>query len=192
MYLRGFRSPRIGGECFALSSGIPLHEACMQLLIHFGQLLRHVNPGAIHVDGSAALRHRFQHFFQRHVELEDFFEQFGRNIFRALFADIETFLLQQVLGARDRVAQRAVGVVEDRCRFFSLSPLGRVAAKVGMQLAAQRVEAVFEIFRIERKFPLYAEHLEIVAHAEKDVPQPQLFFAFGFSNTKPDCMSDSL
>ena len=27
-------------------------------------------------------------------------------------------------------------------------------------------------------------------YAENDVPQPQLFFACGFSKTKPDCISD--
>ena len=29
--------------------------------------------------------------FERHVQLEDFFEQFGRNVFRSLLADVEAF-----------------------------------------------------------------------------------------------------
>ena len=36
-------------------------------------------------------------FFERHVELEDFFEQFRRNLFRLLLADIEAFFLQQIV-----------------------------------------------------------------------------------------------
>ena len=31
----------------------------------------------------------------------------------------------------------------------------------------------------------------VSVQAENDVPQPQLFFACGFSNTKPDCISES-
>src|SRR5678816_826995 len=33
---------------------------------------------------------------------------------------------------------------------------------------------------------------ETVDQAENEVPQPQPFSAFGLSNTKPDCISDSL
>ena len=63
-----------------------------------------------------------------------------------------------------------------------------------MILAAQREESLFEILQINRQHRLKAEELEIFPRhqAEKELPQPQLFFAFGFSNTKPDCISDSL
>ena len=53
--------------------------------------------------------------------------------------------------------------------------------------------ALLKIRRIEDKIPRQTEKLKIFPrHAEKEVPQPQLFFAFGFSKTKPDCISDSL
>ena len=62
-----------------------------------------------------------------------------------------------------------------------------------MILAAQCVEALLQIRRVEGKTPRETEKLEILpGHAENEVPQPQFFFAFGFSNTKPDCISDSL
>ncbi len=56
--------------------------------------------------------------FERHVQLEDFFQQFGRHIFRPLLADVEAFEFQQILGPGDRVAQRPVGVVQDRSRLL--------------------------------------------------------------------------
>ena len=39
----------------------------------------------------------FRCFLEKHVQFEHFFEQFRRNIFRSLLADIESFLRQQVL-----------------------------------------------------------------------------------------------
>ena len=52
--------------------------------------------------------------FQRHVEFKDLFKQFGRNVLSALFADVEAFTLQDVLGSGHRVAEHAPGVVERR------------------------------------------------------------------------------
>ena len=50
--------------------------------------------------------------FEHHVELEDFFEQLRRNVLRALLADVETFELEQVFGALDRIAQNPIAVVQ--------------------------------------------------------------------------------
>jgi len=62
-----------------------------------------------------------------------------------------------------------------------------------MEFAAQRVETLFQVRWFDGKIPRQPEKFEILPrHAENEVPQPQLFFAFGFSNTKPDCISDSL
>ena len=69
--------------------------------------------------------------------------------------------------------------------------------QIRMLLAAQSVKALLQILR-DRSPDCAADpkNLEvvrrIVSYAENDVPQPQFFFAFGFSNTKPDCISDSL
>ena len=64
-----------------------------------------------------------------------------------------------------------------------------------MPLAAERVKTLFEIYRIDCKLVIDFEEFVKISwktHAENDVPQPQLFFAFGFSKTNPDCISDSL
>ena len=89
-----------------------------------------------------------------------------------------------------------------------------------MQLTAQSVKPLLQITRIERQLLRNPEELKVIAcgrlegiavrakthgfrraafpaghakpYAENEVPQPQFFFAFGFSKTKPDCMRDSL
>ena len=175
-----------GGERIAAARRVPLREGFVhfdiELPLHAFEALAQ-GPDLFGVG-----------FLEGHIELKNFFQQLGRNIFCALFSDVEAFQLQQILGAGDRIAQSAVGVVENGSRFLRLVTLrlGLARMQIGVKLTAQCVEAGLQIFGIEREFPLYAERLEIAAHAEKDVPQPQLFFAFGFSNTKPDCMSDSL
>ena len=59
-----------------------------------------------------------------------------------------------------------------------------------MPLAAERVEALFEIFQIEREMVRDLEEV-VDNYAVKDVPQPQLFLALGLWNTNPDCISVS-
>ena len=62
---------------------------------------------------------------------------------------------------------------------------------IGMQLAAQLIETLLQVIQREIQTPRETKNLVKIAHAEKDVPQPQLFFAFGLSNSKPECMSES-
>jgi hypothetical protein len=51
-----------------------------------------------------------------------------------------------------------------------------------MKLPAELVITLLEGVEREMETARHAEQLIIVRHAEKDVPQPQLFFAFGLSN----------
>ena len=112
----------------------------------------------------------------------------GRNIFGSLLADIEAFQLEQILRALDGILQRPVGIVQRRRHVQRLLPLGfRLSHEtIGMQFAAQPVKARLQIVEREIQTPRKTEDLVKVAHAEKDVPQPQLFFAFGLSNSKPE------
>ncbi len=71
------------------------------------------------------------HLFQLHVQLEDLFQQIGRNHLLLRFAgaprlfggrlrllfQLHALQAQQVFGARDRIFQRAIGVVELRTLF---------------------------------------------------------------------------
>src|SRR6202043_2035896 len=60
-----------------------------------------------------------------------------------------------------------------------------------MPLATALVEVLFEFFRIERELRREPQRIVELHQAEKEVPQPQLFLAFGFSKTKPDWISES-
>jgi len=60
-----------------------------------------------------------------------------------------------------------------------------------MKLPAQRAIALLEIGRVDLQFAGKTEEAEEVAgpdvdiHAPKELPQPQVDFAFGLLNTKP-------
>ena len=91
-----------------------------------------------------------------------------------------------------RKASLSTAVISSRLLLF----VGSCPAEtVRMPLPAALVEALLEIVRIERRASAQARALRKTSsrahHAENDVPQPQLFLAFGFSNTKPDCISES-
>ena len=115
----------------------------------------------------------------------------------------QALLLQHILGARDRIAQRAVGVVENgrRIQRAAARSAALAAEAVRVPLAAELVEALLQIVRDSssaRAFRLRApssirrySHPAVAVTAENDVPQPQLFLAFGLSKTKPDCISES-
>jgi hypothetical protein len=95
-----------------------------------------------------------------HIEFEDFFQKIGRHdllfqfaggarLFRRLFRllfQFDAFEAQQILGALDRIFQRAVGVVEHGTLFQAKGAfLGvRLRKQVGMEAAAQRVELFFQ------------------------------------------------
>jgi hypothetical protein len=55
-----------------------------------------------------------------------------------------------------------------------------------MILTAQLVVTLLKQFLGKMEAPGNPEQLEIIAHAENDVPQPQLLVAFGFSNSNPE------
>ena len=109
------------------------------------------------------------------------------------FGRHNAFLLQKIFGARDGIAQRTKGVVQHRSHFKRLLLLvcTSPAETVRMPLAAALVKVLLEFFRIERELRLEPQRIVELHQAEKDVPQPQLFLAFGFSNTKPDWISES-
>ena len=160
---------------------------------------------------------------QRHVQLKDLFEQLRWHVLGLALSDFESFFLEHVLGAQDRVAERPVSVVQQSGGFERISLLvGRTAEKpVRVNLAAKVVKSLLELVRIKAQPAFEAHEPEVVgngglkaaavtakeglfrsvatfpavvvAHqAEKEVPQPQLFVAFGLSNTKPEWMRDSL
>src|SRR6185312_964283 len=135
--------------------------------------------------------------FERHIELENLLQQLRWNVLRPLLPNIEPFLLQNVESPRYGVTQHPVRIVEYgrdlQCVRLFLRALTR--KKIRMELAAQRIELFFEVFEIDFELPGHPEGFKIIRHAPyavKEVPQPQLFFAFGFSKTNPDCISDSL
>src|SRR5512140_1272906 len=86
-------------------------------------------------------------FLERHIQLEDLFEKFGRHALRLALGGSEALILQHVLGARHRVAQRAVGVVENGGRVEGEALLfGRAALEaIGMDQAAEAVIAPLQI-----------------------------------------------
>ena len=69
-------------------------------------------------------------------------------------------------------------------------PLQAEEAEVVRRGGLKRVAELAEerVVRLLTAFPATGG----VHQAVKEVPQPQLFLALGLSNTKPDCMSDSL
>ncbi len=160
---------------------------------------------------------------ERHFDFEDLFEQLRRNPFGAVVGGLDAFLLQDVLGAGDRVAQGPEGVVQNGRGVQGEAFLvgGATREMIGMHQAAQAVVAPLKVGQIDAEPAVQFEEavvvlrggLERVAEtaeqrvvrflaaspasfgvhqAEKEVPQPQLFLALGFSKTNPDCMSDSL
>jgi hypothetical protein len=60
---------------------------------------------------------------QRHVQLEDLFEQLGRDVAPSAARRCRSRLLQHVLGPLHRIAQHAVAVVEDRGGFERVAAL---------------------------------------------------------------------
>ena len=88
----------------------PTREVRLQFGVDAARMFSKRSRGGFELRAASA-------FLDRHVELENFFQQFGRNVFRALFADVEAFELQQVQGARDGIAQRPVGIVQDGAVF---------------------------------------------------------------------------
>lgn len=88
----------------------------------------------------------------------------------------------------DGILQSPIGVIQGRRsvqRPLALG-LGLLHEPIRMKLAAQLIKPLLQL--IERKIEPARdpEKLVIVRHAENDVPQPQLFFAFGLSNSKPE------
>ena len=90
-------------------------------------------------------------FLKRHVQLEHFFQQFRRNVLRPLLPDIESILFEQILGPRQRIAQRAIRVVQDRRRIQRHLLLLRALERepIRMILPAERIEPPFQIFQVE-------------------------------------------
>ena len=111
--------------------------------------------------GGIVFAHLFVHaqFFELHVQLEDFFQQIGRDdllldlsggaglfgrALRLLF-QFARLPVQQIFRALDRIFQRAVGVVEQRALLeapFLLLAAG-AGVQIGMQLAAEFVKISF-------------------------------------------------
>ena len=89
--------------------------------------------------------------FERHVQFEDFFQQLGRHVFGALFADGKAFFGEQVFGALDGISEGAVAVVQNSRGFqrFSLFGGALAAEIIGMPLAAEVIEALLQVGQIE-------------------------------------------
>src|SRR5712691_7732889 len=150
---------------------IDFRSHCRETLLRFHQL----RPGRI----IAATQ-----LLQSHVQLEHFLEQLRRSVLGQLHA----VLFQIILGASHWIAKRAKGVVQHR-RHIQGSLLllpGAAAEAVGVPLTAAFVKPPFQVFGIEPEPRRKAQRLVEVHQAEKDVPQPQLFLACGFSKTKPE------
>jgi len=130
---------------------------------------------------------------QHHVQLEYFFEQLRRNIFRPLLADIETFQLQQVLGTLHRVAKYAPGIVYlcGGVECIALFLRWATGVSVRMKLPAQLIEFALQCAFIDVQPARDTEQLKVIGrqgvrHVENDVPQPQLLVACGLSNANPE------
>ncbi len=113
-----------------------------------------------------------------HVELENFFQKiwrhdlllqfsgcarlFGR-LLRLLF-EFNAFETQQILGPLDRIFQRAVRVVEHGALFQAEGTFFgvRLREQVGMEPAAQRVEFLFELGRVQVELAWKSKESEIV------------------------------
>src|SRR5262249_53583813 len=68
----------------------------------------------------------------------------------------------------------------------------RASEAIRMPLTATLIEARLQIIGIDGKARLQTQRVKILhAYAVNDVPQPQLFLALGFSNTKPEWMRES-
>jgi uncharacterized damage-inducible protein DinB len=111
------------------------------------------------------------HLFQLHVELENLFEQIrGRLAIGSLafagvlFADLVALNLEQVFRALDRVAEGAVGVVEERCSGKAPLLLVRRGASeaVWMQAAAEAVEFTLQGCGVNGEGALQAEGLVVI------------------------------
>ena len=160
----------------ALVPGLPLRaqiaidviEQAVELLLCCSRLGLQFRIFFAHLAGHA-------HLFELHVQIEDLFEQIGRNarwIFAVfailagvLFADLRAVQLEQILGAADRIFQRAIGVVEQRGvgqapLLFVLLCAGKA---IGMQLAAEVVELVLEHAEIEIELRHETEDRKIIA-----------------------------
>jgi len=100
------------------------------------------------------------------VQREYLFKQARRHLRGALvrLAERQPLDRQQVLDARDRLLQRAIGVVEIRRTFEAGKTFGRrgVVVEIGVKLAAQIAEAPIELLRVELEPPRHAEEREIV------------------------------
>src|SRR5450432_2465695 len=86
---------------------------------------------------------RFVAFFERHVQFEHFFQEFGGHFFVRGAYD--------VFGAADGVFQGAVGVVQERrvVEGFLFFRIAFAREEIGVPLAAELVVALFEILRVQ-------------------------------------------
>ena len=151
-------------------------HSCAQVLIHFIlqgvefplcllQACLQLRIGLAHLAGHA-------HLFKLHVQFEDFFKQIGGDarwifaVFAAvLFADLRALQLQQVLGAVQRILQRAIGIVQQRR--VRQAPLPLIVSGAGkavrMDLAAQAVKLVLQRRQIQVQPRLQSEDRKIIA-----------------------------
>ena len=146
---RGARSPvastsasqRADSSCSCASCSTPLG---------FDRLARALEP-ALPLFRRRAAGAQLADLVELLVQREHFLEQRRRHLLGRLGRTRrgEAFELQQVLDPRDRLLQRPVGVVQVRRPLEAGAPLGRrrVVEVVGMELAAQRAEALLEIAR---------------------------------------------
>ena len=106
--------------------------------------------------------------------------------------NLDALQLRQIEGARQRILQRAVGIVQRRGFNRGLGPLLRGLADeaVGMPLALAGEVRLVERAGIEVERRRQSQPREMI-HDErlqtwKDLPQPQRPFSLGFLKTKPD------
>ena len=140
--------------------------------LRFDRLPRSVEPRAPRF-GRRAARLLLPHLVQLLVQREHFFEQtLGRGRSAKAFALLcprrptrsDAFELQQILDARNGIAERAISVVQIRRLLQAGSPLGgcRIVEVVGMKLPTERAIALFEIGHVEVQLAGKAEETEEV------------------------------
>ncbi len=150
MYLRRFKTLRIWASTSRDCAASYCHKERSQLLVGLGQHAREILLGLLQLRTRGIVA--AAHLLQRHVQLEDLFQQLRRHVLRALLADVEALQTQQILRALDRILQRPVGVVQRRRHIQRPLALGfrLLHESIGMQLrGSARNSAVCRV--VERK-----------------------------------------